>query len=184
MSEKNIPTMPRAAVGSVSKGRKTTIERRSFFSWLAVGWIAFVGVTGGFFTVIIRYLFPNVLFEPPQSFKIGFPEEFAPNTVDIRYKKQFNAWIVRDDESIFALSTVCTHLGCTPNWLATDNKFKCPCHGSGFRMTGIHFEGPAPRPLERFKISLADDGQIIVDKTQKYQQEKGQWNDPESFLKV
>jgi cytochrome b6-f complex iron-sulfur subunit len=51
-------------------------------------------------------------------------------------------------------------------------------------MTGIHFEGPAPRPLERFKISLADDGQIIVDKTQKYQQEKGQWNDPESFLKV
>ena len=42
MSEKNIPTMPRAAVGSVSKGRKTTIERRSFFSWLAVGWIAFV----------------------------------------------------------------------------------------------------------------------------------------------
>ena len=93
MSEKNNPGIPRAAVGSVSRGRKTTIERRSFFSWLAVGWIAFVGVTGGFFTVIIRYLFPNVLFEPPQSFKIGFPEEFAPNTVDIRYKKQFNAWI-------------------------------------------------------------------------------------------
>ena len=75
MSEKNNPGIPRAAVGSVSRGRKTTIERRSFFSWLAVGWIAFVGVTGGFFTVIIRYLFPNVLFEPPQSFKIGFPEE-------------------------------------------------------------------------------------------------------------
>ena len=48
-------------------------------------------------------------------------------------------------------------------------------------LQGIHFEGPAPRPLERFKITLADDGQIIVDKTQKYQQEKGQWNDPESF---
>jgi cytochrome b6-f complex iron-sulfur subunit len=51
-------------------------------------------------------------------------------------------------------------------------------------MTGIHFEGPAPRPLERFKITLADDGEIIVDKNQKYQQEKGQWTDPEAFLKV
>ena len=63
-------------------------------------------------------------------------------------------------------------------------KFKCPCHGSGFRITGIHFEGPAPRPLERFKITLADDGQIIIDKNTKYQQEKGQWTDPEAFLKV
>ena len=66
----------------------------------------------------------------------------------------------------------------------TAKKFKCPCHGSGFRITGIHFEGPAPRPLERFKITLADDGEIIVDKNQKYQQEKGQWTDPEAFLKV
>ena len=119
MSESKGSAAPRAAVGSVSKGRKTSMERRSFFSWLAVGWIAFVGVTGGFFTVIIRFLFPNVLFEPPQSFKIGYPEDFAPNSVDIRYKKDFNAWIVRDDESIFALSTVCTHLGCTPCLLYT-----------------------------------------------------------------
>ena len=184
MSDKSNTNVPRAAVGSISKARKTNIERRSFFSWLAVGWLAFIGVTGGFFTVIIRFLFPNVLFEPPQSFKIGYPEDFAPNSVDIRYKKEFNAWIVRDDESLFALSTVCTHLGCTPNWLATDNKFKCPCHGSGFRMTGIHFEGPAPRPLERFKIGIADDGQILVDKTKSYKWEKGEWENKDSSLKV
>ena len=80
---------------------------------VTLGWVAYLGVTGGFFTVIIRYLFPNVLFEPPQTFKIGFPEDFSSNSVDIKYKKEFNAWIVRDEESIFALSTVCTHLGCT-----------------------------------------------------------------------
>ena len=72
----------------------------------------------------------------------------------------------------------------TPNWLPVESKFKCPCHGSGFRMTGIHFEGPAPRPLERFKISLANDGQILVDKTKSYKWEKGEWENPESFLKV
>mgnify|MGYP001156989154 FL=1 len=187
MSEQKTPDAPRAAVGGtnkVSDQKDKTIERRSFFSWLAVGWLAFAAATGGFFTVMIRFLFPNVLFEPPQTFKIGYPDEFSPNSVDIRFKKEFNAWIVRDDESIFALSTVCTHLGCTPNWLATDSKFKCPCHGSGFRMTGINFEGPAPRPLERFKISIGDDGLILVDKTKSYKWEKGEWENKDSFLTV
>ena len=90
--------------------------------------------------------------------------------------------MVRVAEGIYALSTTCTHLGCTPNWLATENKFKCPCHGSGFYKTGINFEGPAPRPLERYRISLAEDGQILIDKSKKFQQEKGEWNNPESFL--
>ena len=99
-------------------------------------------------------------------------------------KKEYNVWIVRDDEKITALSTVCTHLGCTPNWQETERKFKCPCHGSGFRATGINFEGPAPRPLERFKIALANDGQIMVDKTKMFKYEKGEWNREESFLKV
>ena len=169
-----------ASVGK-STNKSSEINRRGFFSWLALGWVAFVGVTGGFFTVIIRFLYPNVLFEPPQSFKIGFPEDFSPNTVDIRFKKEFNVWIVRDEESIFALSTVCTHLGCTPNWLTTESKFKCPCHGSGFRMTGVHFEGPAPRPLERYSITVANDGQLLVDKNKMYKWENGVWPDDSSL---
>jgi hypothetical protein len=60
------------------------------------------------------------------------------------------------------LIAVCTHLGCSPNWLPAENKFKCPCHGSGFYMSGVNFEGPAPRPLERARIVLADDGQILI----------------------
>ena len=147
------------------QSKESKMNRKSFLTTLSVGWVAFAAATGGFLTVLVRYLFPNVLFEPPQSFKIGFPEDFEPGKVDLRFKKEYNVWIVRDDEKITALSTVCTHLGCTPNWQETDRKFKCPCHGSGFRSTGINFEGPAPRPLERFKIGLANDGQIIVDKT-------------------
>ena len=126
MSDKK--TIPNASIGSSVENSYTKPEttRRGFLSWLTVGWAAYIGVTGGFFTIIIRFLFPNVLFEPPQTFKIGYPEDFSSNSVDVKYKKQFNAWVVRDEESIFALSTVCTHLGCTPNWLPVESKFKCP----------------------------------------------------------
>ena len=160
------------------------LDRKSFLNWLTIGWLAFAAATGGFFTAMIRFLFPNVLFEPPQSFKIGFPDDFESGKVDLRFKKSHSVWIVRDDEKIIALSTVCTHLGCTPNWLETDRKFKCPCHGSGFRSSGVNFEGPAPRPLERYKIVLANDGQILVDKTKKFKYEKGEWSRSESYLKV
>ena len=179
MADKNI--IPKASIGS-DKSKQLT--RKGFIGWLSIGWLAFAGATGGFVTVIVRYLFPNVLFEPPQSFKIGFPDDFTKGKVDTRFKKQHAVWIVRDDNSIYALSTVCTHLGCTPNWLESEQKYKCPCHGSGFRKSGMHFEGPAPRPLERFMIYLADDGQIVVDKTKSFKYEKGEWEREESFLKV
>ena len=174
--------IPNASIGA--DGDQTAMDRKGFLNWLTIGWLAFAAATGGFFISMIRFLFPNVLFEPPQSFKIGYPEEFVPGNVDIRFKKKYNIWVVRNEEGIYALSTVCTHLGCTPNWLATEQKFKCPCHGSGFRSSGINFEGPAPRPLERFMIYLADDGQIVVDKTKSFKFEKGEWEREESFLKV
>ena len=160
------------------------VTRRAFLSWFSIGWIAFSAAMGGFLTTIIRFLFPNVLFEPPMSFKAGPPSEYQVGKVDERFKIRFGVWIVRSIEGIYALSTVCTHLGCTPNWFEGEEKFKCPCHGSGFKKTGINVEGPAPRPLERFKIELADDGQILIDKSKTFQQEKGEWKDPLSLLKT
>jgi len=158
------------------------MERRTFIKWLALGWTAFAAIVAGYGILTLRFLFPNVLFEPKQSFRAGYPDDYPIGEVSEKYKEKHAVWIVRDSTKIYALSTVCTHLGCTPNWLSSEVKFKCPCHGSGFYKTGINFEGPAPRPLERFKISLSDDGEIIVDKTKKFQQEKGEWNDPESHL--
>lgn len=129
-------------------------------------------------------MFPNVLFEPPATFKAGLPNEIQVGQVDERFKQRFGVWLVRDQAGIFALSTVCTHLGCTPNWLEAEQKYKCPCHGSGYYKDGVNFEGPTPRPLERFAISLGADGQIVVDKNRKFQQEKGEWSNPASFLKL
>lgn len=166
----------------VAEGGITT--RRGFFSWLTLAWVAFASASAAGLTAMGRFMFPNVLFEPPQSFKIGFPEEFDLDLVDTRYTEKFGVWVVRNADGMYALLSVCTHLGCTPNWLAGEAKFKCPCHGSGFYMSGVNFEGPAPRPLERVRIVLADDGQVLVDKTQKFQYEKGQWDHPDSFLRI
>jgi cytochrome b6-f complex iron-sulfur subunit len=160
------------------------MTRREFFPWVGAAWAVFTASFVATLGAMTRFMFPNVLFEPPSSFKAGFPEEYVPGAVDERFKEKFGTWIVRDEQGIYALSTTCTHLGCTPNWLQAENKFKCPCHGSGFYKTGINFEGPAPRPLERYAIALADDGQILIDKSKKFQQEKGQWSDAEAYLKL
>ena len=158
--------------------------------WMGLAWGAFTAATAGCLAATGRFMFPNVLNEPPQQFAIGFPEDYGEG-VDERFKDRFGVWIVRTDNDFtheasgfYALFSVCTHLGCTPNWLSAENKFKCPCHGSGFRPTGVNFEGPAPRPLERTRIVRAEDGQILVDKSRKFQQELGQWADPESFLPI
>ncbi len=160
------------------------MSRRLFMWSLPVGWAAFSAACASSLIATGRFLFPNVLFEPPQSFKAGFPSEYNVGEVDARWKDAFGVWIVRENDGFYALIAVCTHLGCSPNWLAAENKFKCPCHGSGFYMSGVNFEGPAPRPLERARIVLADDGQILVDKSAKFQQEKGEWSSPEAFLKA
>lgn len=157
--------------------------RRNLFGLAGWGAIATVfGIWGFAFT---RFLFPRVLFEPPSSFKVGRPQDYNTGEVSEKYKDEYRVWIVRkDDGSFYALLAICTHLGCTPRWFPLEDKFKCPCHGSGFKRSGINFEGPAPRPLERVKITLADDGQILIDKAVTFRQERGQWGLPGSVLKV
>ena len=135
-----------------------------------------------------RFMMPNVLVEPPSKFKVGPISDYPLNTVSNKWKDQFGVWIVHTDQYegqnlIFALASVCTHLGCTPSWLDGEQKFKCPCHGSGFYITGVNFEGPAPRPLERMGLKIAE-GMLEVDKSMKFQEEMGQWVDPASFVSV
>jgi cytochrome b6-f complex iron-sulfur subunit len=168
-------------------------DRRSFLqiatgSFMAVGFTA-LSVTGGLFTLgLARFMFPNVLAEPPSKFKVGSKDGFPSGKVETKFVAQYGVWVVNSEvqgqQQIYALKTVCTHLGCTPSWLEAEQKFKCPCHGSGFYKDGVNFEGPAPRPLERYAIRIADDGQLEVDKSRSFQEELGQWADPECFVTV
>jgi cytochrome b6-f complex iron-sulfur subunit len=162
-------------------------SRRETF-WMAAGWGLFGWASMTSVGMLVSFLFPRAPFDPKQVFRVGYPEEYPTNTVSEAFKKKNGVWICNEEyngqQILYALFTICTHLGCTPNWLEADAKFKCPCHGSGFYPSGVNFEGPAPRPLERAKIYIGDDGQVVIDKTKKFQQEKGQWDDPDSFIPV
>jgi cytochrome b6-f complex iron-sulfur subunit len=101
--------------------------------------------------------------------------------VDVRWKDA-SVWMSANLTSS-TLSSRCARTSGAPELAPAENKFKVPC-SSGFYKSGVNFEGPAPRPLERARIVLADDGQILVDKSVKFQKEKGEWEKAESFLKV
>src|SRR4051794_1794803 len=179
------PAMPaKPAAPPAKKGD----DRRNFLvgflkSPFAIAWAAFSATMAGWVLGSTRFLYPNVLSEPPSKGRVGPPTNFEEGKVNESFKDR-NMWIVRYQGKIYALSTTCTHLGCTPNWLEADKKFKCPCHGSGFYITGVNFEGPAPRPLERYAIRKTEDGQIVVDKSRKFQKELGQWEDPDSYILI
>jgi len=174
--------------GSGRRGFFATTVGVVFGSSLAIGFTSLAATHLLWLLGLARFMFPNILIERPTRFKVGFPDDFGPGQVATKFKAQFGIWLVRYEydgtPQIYALKTVCTHLGCTPNWLDGEQKFKCPCHGSGFYKDGINFEGPAPRPLERYAIKIADDGQLEVDKSRKFNEELGQWTDPASFVAV
>jgi len=183
-----LPPKPAAAAKAPAKGGATRRGFLAAFTWISAAWVTFTAGMGLLTLGTVRFLFPNVLSEPPSTFRAGDPVNYEDGKVDDRFKP-VGAWVIRNRDErgrdiIYALSTTCTHLGCTPNWLESEKKFKCPCHGSGFKISGVNFEGPAPRPLERYAIRLGEDGQIVVDKSRKFQKELGQWDDVDSFIAV
>ena len=110
-----------------------------------------------------RYLSPNVLYEPSPIVSVGRPERYTIGSVTL--DPRFGILVVRDQEGFYALSAVCTHLGCLTIWKADAGVIACPCHGSTFRRDGTTIAGPAPAPLPWLKIWLGDDGYLIVDRS-------------------
>jgi cytochrome b6-f complex iron-sulfur subunit len=165
-------------------GAATKASRRQFNFALAFGWglLAFVGAAWGL--MFQDFFGPKVLKEPKKQIRVGRLADFANPGVYEQFKP-IGIWVVNlqpSEEKLMALSTTCTHLGCIPNWLG--DKFKCPCHGSGYYITGVNFEGPTPRPLERFAISKDADGYITIDMSKVFRSELGEWDNPDSFLSL
>ena len=166
-------------VASVGPEDNEVNQSRRRFAWTAVA--AFLVA---WFITFFRFFLPRILFEPATSFKIGYPSDYGLG-VDTKFQQKYRIWVDRTPDRIFVIYARCTHLGCTPDWKPAENKFKCPCHGSGYDSEGINFEGPAPRPMDRAHVDIAPDGQILVDVSKLYQWPKGQpssFNEPGAFL--
>ncbi len=139
---------------------QSQVTRRDFLNEVAAGalGIAAAGAT----IVTIKYLSPNVLFEPPTRFRAGRPDDYPVNFV--AYFQEQKVFIVRTSEGgFYAVSAVCTHLGCITKWNPEADQIQCPCHGSKFQRDGKLVQGPAPKPLPHYAIRLMPDGTLLVD---------------------
>jgi cytochrome b6-f complex iron-sulfur subunit len=150
-------------------------------------WASIWGYLGVNFLMFLRFFFPRTLFEPESVFPVGYPTDFTLG-VETKFQKQYRIWVVKEPDKLFVIYARCTHLGCTPDWKASENKFKCPCHGSGYTMEGINFEGPAPRPMDRCHVELDATSQIVVDSSRLYVRDpragRDEFEKPGAFITV
>jgi cytochrome b6-f complex iron-sulfur subunit len=147
-------------------------------------WSSITGFLVTSFLMFVRFFLPRAIFEPSTVFRIGFPSDYGLG-VDTKWQQQHRIWVDKTSDRLFVIYARCTHLGCTPDWKASENKFKCPCHGSGYDSEGVNFEGPAPRPMDRAHVMLDAEGQIVVDTNKLYTKPKGevgQFDEPGSYI--
>ena len=137
------------------------ISRSRFFVKLGIGAISVTLAGSGLF--MLDFLSPKVVLEKSRVFNAGTLEEFSPGSVTLIAEN--STFIVRnEDGGIYAISAVCTHLGCLTRWNEHSGEIACPCHGTKFSKTGIVLEGPSAKTLPRFAVSLNEKNEIIVDK--------------------
>lgn len=167
--------------------RRSRVSGASFVSRAAVAWSSFAAACKRLVGRGDRFASPDDVAEPPKPTRVGFPADFLPESVDERFAAECGFWVVRStayegQDTIYALATACKDLGCCPTWHAGKRRFICAGHGAVFSISGVNLEGPAPRPLERCQVTIADDGQIVVDRSRTFREELGQWSDPGSFI--
>jgi len=147
--------------GAPSAEEVKDASRRDFLTKLGVGSLLVAGAGTGLFTY--EYFSPNVLFEAPPIVKAGKPDQFPASSVTL--DPQSGIYLINSPKGFYALGAVCTHLGCLTAWKPELDLIACPCHGSRFNRDGIKVAGPAPQPLPRLKVWLAEDGYLMVDRS-------------------
>jgi cytochrome b6-f complex iron-sulfur subunit len=137
-----------------------SLDRRKF---VKVGTTSLAIASVGACVFGFRYLSPSVLYEPSPVVSMGKPEHFPVGSVTL--DPRFGIFIVHQPEGFYALSAICTHLGCLSSWKPDTDVITCPCHGTSFHRDGRVLSGPAPQPLPWLKVWLNDDGNLIVDRS-------------------
>lgn len=134
-------------------------SRRDLLTRIGLGACAAAAVGSG--VVTLDFLKPKVLFEPATKFTAGSPVDYPEGTV--RFDRERKAYVVGGQGGVYAMSAVCTHLGCITRYVSDENAIACPCHGSRFDLEGNVTHGPAPRPLPWLEVTVDASGQLVVD---------------------
>jgi cytochrome b6-f complex iron-sulfur subunit len=165
------------------------ISRRSFFA--LAGWLGFTGASLIALYQSVKFLYPNATYEDPPAFKADAPTAYAVGSTTVIIDKR--VVINRDPNGFYAISLICTHLGCTPRYFQDVTSdlvdagttisqdpdtgqqaskanpalpgFKCPCHGSRYFRDAVNFFGPAPRPMDRVHVEVSRDGKLFIDRS-------------------
>jgi len=157
-------------ISAAGEAAKKDEPRRQFLGWLSGMGLLGSGVLSAFSNFV--FIRPRATYGDPQRFSVGKPEDYpAGSRMALETER---ICIVREGNKVAAISTTCTHLGCIVG--LSDTGFACPCHGSRFDQDGNVTGGPAPRPLPWYKVTLAPNGEIEVDKDQEVE--------PGSYLSV
>jgi cytochrome b6-f complex iron-sulfur subunit len=179
VSNQNVQGSPQSSKGTKKSKDEVNQARRRLI------WTCLWGYLGVNFLMFLRYFFPRALFEPNTIVNIGYPTDFQMG-VNQQFLQSNRIWVRKDPSRIFVIKAVCTHLGCTPDWIPSQNIFHCPCHGSEYDIDGVNFAGPAPRPMDRCWIQLQPDGTLLTNTAQLFLDEPfadvDQFNNPSAFV--
>jgi len=149
-------------------------DRRKFLKNFGLGSLLLT-LAGQVYTWF-RSLFPNVSYEGIRRVKLDEPDKIPDG---VTFIDDIKTYIFREGKTFYAISAVCTHLGCTVKYVGLSRpkvvkiagkevevkwEFHCPCHGSKFYGDGTNYAGPAPRPLDWVKVEISpEDGKLVVD---------------------
>lgn len=167
----NEPTQPS---DSRAPGFYTPVgSRRTFFQWVIGAASALIGL--GLAIPLVGYVISPALKRREQFWvEVGTVDELTVGQPEqLEYRQTVSdgwmtttahkaVWAVKQGaDTVTIFSPICTHLGCGYRWDLPDRKFKCPCHGSVYDMTGRVVSGPAPRPLDELPVKI-EGGKVLV----------------------
>ena len=178
--QSGLPRRPRRRASICTGPSNTEIDKRR----RRLVWCGVTAFLGAWSIAFFRFFLPRTLFEPNSVFKIGYPSEFALG-VDTKFQQKYRIWVDRTPDRVFVIYARCTHLGCTPDWKPSENKFKCPCHGSGYDSEESILKVQRRGPWTARMSNLHQTGRFWWILRSCIQWPKGQptkFNDPGAFL--